>query len=98
LVKDESLFSLTKKSSKTPMKKMSLKETNKSQKSQGRFYLVREKSYDYSRTSVRVTTGQNSAAHERETPGVAGECGPGRGIPGSFFAFLTLAVLGAMGL
>jgi len=58
--------------------------------------LVREKTYYFSCAPVRMTTGQNSAAHKTETFGVAGECGPGKGMRSSFFAFPAPAVRGAM--
>jgi hypothetical protein len=48
-------------------------------KSLGEFCLVGQQNLSFSRIAVKSTTGQNSAAHPRETPGVIAEGGPGRG-------------------
>ena len=59
-------------------------------KSLGEFCPVGRKNLSFSRIAVKSTTGQNSAAHPRETPGVIAEGGPGRGsespfLPCTFF-------------
>src|SRR2546425_13350133 len=61
------------------------------------FCPVRGKNLSFSRIAVKSTTGQNSAAHARETSGVTGEGGPGRGSESPYFALQVLSGCSAPG-
>src|SRR5882724_8289489 len=51
----------------------------------GEFCPVGGKNLWFSLVKTKLTTRQNRAVHQRETGGVAGKSGPGRGVPDSFF-------------
>src|SRR6266511_5667185 len=57
--------------------------------SEGEFCPVGGKNLWFSLVKTKLTTRQNRAVHQRETGGVAGKSGPGRGVPGSFFLDFT---------
>src|SRR2546425_12451293 len=62
------------------------------------FCPVRGKNLSFSRIAVKSTTGQNSAVHARETPGVTGEGGPGRGSESLFLPCTFLLAAAHSGL